>query len=60
MIFSNTPLLKSNDFKSAEIIYQNTKFKNTLKFTSLLFSSALFGLIFGIFYVLFGNMKKKY
>ena len=54
-IFQNTPIFKSEDFKSANIIFKNTKYKNLENKIVLFFLATIIGLLSGIFYILFSN-----
>jgi len=58
-IFQNTPIFKSEDFKSANIIFKNTKYKNLGNKIVLFFLATIIGLLSGIFYILFSNAIKK-
>ena len=54
-IFQNSPIFKSEDFKSANIIFKNTKYKNLENKIVLFFLATIIGLLSGIFYILFSN-----
>ena len=49
--FSNTPVLKSNNFKAANIVFNNTDFVSSISLIKLLLIAAIIGLLFGTFYV---------
>ena len=54
-LFNNTPIVSSNDFKAANIIYQDTEFKASNSLIKTILISGIFGIIFGMFYVLISN-----
>ena len=54
-LFNNTPVNTSNDFKAANIIYQDTKFETSFGLIKTILISGIFGVIFGMFYVLISN-----
>ena len=49
--FINTPVFKSNNFKAANIVFNNTNFVSSISLIKLLLIAAIIGLLFGIFYV---------
>ena len=54
-LFNNTPIVNDNDFKASNIIYQDTEFKASFSFIKTILISGIFGIIFGMFYVLIRN-----
>ena len=54
-LFNNTPIVNDNDFKAANIIYQDTEFKASFSLIKTILISGIFGIIFGIFYVLISS-----
>ena len=50
-LFNNTPIVSSNDFKAANIIYQDTEFEASFSLIKAVLFAGIFGIIFGIFYV---------
>ncbi|MDB3894478.1 hypothetical protein N9324_00190 [Candidatus Pelagibacter sp.] len=54
-LFNNTPIVIDNDFKAAKIIYQDTEFKASFSLIKMILISGIFGIIFGMFYVLISN-----
>ena len=54
-LFNNTPVVSGNDFKAANIIYQDTEFKVSFSLIKVVLFSGIFGVIFGMFYVLVSN-----
>ena len=54
-LFNNTPIVIDNDFKAANIIYQDTKFKASFSLIETILISGILGIIFGMFYVLIRN-----
>ena len=59
-LFEKTPIVNSDNFQAAKIMYHSTEFENT-KGSKVLFLtvSILVGLFFGIFYVLVQSALKK-
>lgn len=51
-LFNETPVVKSNDFRAAEIVYKNTKYKKSFSLLNAVLISGLLGFIFAMFYVL--------
>lgn len=49
---SNTPIKNENKFIAANIKVQSTKFKNSFNLIKTILISGIFGIIFGMFYVL--------
>ena len=62
-LFENTPIAKSDNFFAAKIENKSTQYKQLNFETSImmrmLISAGLFGLIFGMIYVLIANAAKK-
>ena len=54
-LFNNTPIVNDNDFKAANIIYQDTEFKASFSFIKAVLFAGIFGIIFGMFYVVISN-----
>jgi LPS O-antigen subunit length determinant protein (WzzB/FepE family) len=54
-LFNNTPVNTNNDFKAANIIYQDTKFEASFGLIKTILISGIFGVIFAMFYVLISN-----
>ena len=55
ILFNNTPIVTNNNFKAANIIYQDTKYKASFNLIKTILISGIFGIIFGIFYVHISN-----
>jgi len=53
--FNNTPIVIDNDFKAANIIYQDTEFEASFSLIKTILISGIFGVIFGMFYVLISS-----
>ena len=58
-LFNNTPIVIGNDFKGANIIYQDTQFEASFSLIKTILISGIFGVIFGMFYVLISNAIKQ-
>jgi LPS O-antigen subunit length determinant protein (WzzB/FepE family) len=54
-LFNSTPIINGNNFKAAEIIYKNTEYEASFSLVKAILISGIFGVIFGIFYVLISN-----
>jgi LPS O-antigen subunit length determinant protein (WzzB/FepE family) len=54
-LFNNTPVITENNFKAANIIYQDTKFESSYSLKKSIFQAGILGIIFGIFYVIILN-----
>ena len=54
-LFNNTPIAIDNDFKAANIIYQDTEFNASFSLIKTILISGIFGIIFGMFYVLISS-----
>ena len=58
-LLNNTPIVSSNDFKAANIIYQNTKFVSSFSLIKTISIAGILGIIFGLFYVSISNAIKQ-
>ena len=60
-LFDNTPIFKSENFRAANIIYNNTEFKNVSKFSLkfVLLFSIIAGLISGIIFIRLAKAIQK-
>ena len=58
-LFNNTPIVTGNDFKAANIIYQDTEFEASSSLIKTILISGIFGIIFGMFYVLFSSAIRQ-
>ena len=54
-LFKNTPIFSDNDFKAADIIYKNTEYKNSFSLIKTISIAGVFGILFGIFYVMISS-----
>ena len=54
-LFKNTPIFSDNDFKAADIIYKNTEYKNSFSLINTISIAGVFGILFGIFYVMISS-----
>jgi len=59
ILFLKTPIKTNNNFKSASIIFNDTKFISEYSLKKALLLAIFIGLIFGVFYVLIGNAIKQ-
>lgn len=59
ILFLKTPIKTNNNFKSASIIFNDTKFISEYSLKKALLLAIFIGLIFGVFYVLIGNTIKQ-
>mgnify|MGYP001437761602 CR=1 FL=1 len=59
LLFSNTPIMKSEKFEAAKINFENTKFIASRNLKTLLTIAIIIGLIIGVFYILFEKHKAK-
>ena len=59
ILFNNTPIIVNNNFKAARIIYQNTKYHASYSLKKTILFSGIFGIIFGMFYVLFSSAIRQ-
>ena len=53
-LFNSTPVV-SNNFKAGRIIYKDTKYDQSFSLIKTILFSGIFGIIFGMFYVLIQN-----
>ena len=51
-LFNTTPIINSNNFKAAQIIYNDTEYEASYNLKKTVLNSVIFGVIFGIFFVL--------
>jgi len=58
-LFNATPIINSNNFKAAKIIYKNTKYEASFSLIKAILFSGIFGVIFGMFYVLVSNVIQQ-
>jgi hypothetical protein len=58
-LFNNTPIVTDIDFKAANIIYQDTEFKASFSLIKTILISGIFGVIFGMFYVLISSAIRQ-
>ena len=54
-LFSSTPIISGNNFKAANIIYNDTEYEASFSLIKAILISGIFGVIFGMFYVLISN-----
>ena len=54
-LFNTTPIINSNNFKAAQIIYNDTEYEASYNLKKTVLISGIFGVIFGIFFVLVSN-----
>ena len=54
-LFNSTPIINENDFKAAKIIYKDTEYEASFSLIKVILFSGIFGIIFGMFYVLVSN-----
>jgi len=54
-LFYTTPIVNGNNFKAASIIYKDTKYEALFSLIKTILISGIFGVIFGMFYVLISN-----
>jgi hypothetical protein len=54
-LFNSTPIVNGNNFKAASIIYKDTKYEASFSLIKAVLFSGIFGIIFGMFYVLISN-----
>jgi hypothetical protein len=59
LLFSKTPVNASNNFKAANIIYNNISFKSSYSLKLKLLQAAIIGLIFGMFFVIINTAMVK-
>ena len=53
--FNATPIINGNNFKAANIFYKNTKYEAIFSLKKTVLFAGIFGIIFGMFYVLISN-----
>ena len=54
-LFNSTPIVNGNNFKAASIIYKDTEYEASFSFIKSVLFAGIFGIIFGMFYVLISN-----
>jgi LPS O-antigen subunit length determinant protein (WzzB/FepE family) len=54
-LFNSTPIVNDNKFKAAGIIYKDTKYEASFSLIKAVLFAGIFGIIFGMFYVLISN-----
>jgi len=54
-LFNSTPIVNGNNFKAASIIYKDTKYEASFSLIKAVLFAGIFGIIFGMFYVLISN-----
>ena len=54
-LFNSTPIVSGNNFKAASIIYKDTKYEASFSLIKAVLFAGIFGIIFGMFYVLISN-----
>jgi len=54
-LFNSTPIVNGNNFKAASIIYKDTKYEASFSLIKTVLFAGIFGIIFGMFYVLISN-----
>ena len=54
-LFYTTPIVNGNNFKAASIIYKDTKYEASFSLIKIVLFAGIFGIIFGMFYVLISN-----
>jgi len=54
-LFNSTPIVNGNNFKAANIIYKDTKYEASFSLIKAVLFAGIFGIIFGMFYVLISN-----
>ena len=60
ILFNNTPIVDNNNFKAARIIYQNTGYTASFSLIKAVLFSGIFGVIFGMFYVLISSAIRQH
>ena len=58
-LFNATPIVSNNEFKAAEIIYKDTDYESSSSLKKVILISAIFGIIFGMIYVLLSNAIQR-
>jgi len=54
-LFNSTSIVNDNNFKAASIIYKNTEYETSFSLIKAVLFAGIFGIIFGMFYVLISN-----
>ncbi|WP_440691968.1 Wzz/FepE/Etk N-terminal domain-containing protein [Candidatus Pelagibacter sp. HIMB1695] len=54
-LFNSSPIINGNNFKAASIIYKDTEYEASFSLVKAILISGIFGVIFGMFYVLVSN-----
>ena len=54
-LFNSTPIVNGNNFKAASIIYKDTKYEASFNLIKAVLFAGIFGIIFGMFYVLISS-----
>ena len=54
-LFNSTSIVNGKNFKAASIIYKDTKYETSFSLIKAVLFSGIFGIIFGMFYVLISN-----
>ena len=54
-LFNSTPIVNGNNFKAASIIYKDTIYETSFSLIKAVLFAGIFGIIFGMFYVLISN-----
>ena len=54
-LFNSTPIISGNNFKAASIIYNDTEYEASFSLIKAILFAGIFGIIFGMFYVLISN-----
>jgi LPS O-antigen subunit length determinant protein (WzzB/FepE family) len=54
-LFTLTPIINGNNFRAAKIVYKDTKYESSFSLIKMILFGGIFGIIFGMFYVLISN-----
>jgi len=54
-LFNGTPIVNGNNFEAAKIVYNDTKYEGSFSSIKMILFGGIFGIIFGMFYVLISN-----
>ena len=54
-LFNSTPIVNNNNFKAASIVYKDTNYEVSFSLIKAVLFAGIFGIIFGMFYVLISN-----
>ena len=57
--FNSTPIVNGNNFEAASIVYKNTKYEASFSLIKAVLFGGIFGIIFGMFYVLISNVIQQ-